>query len=496
MNASDLRHAFSLLAVLPMALTAQMAREYDPVPLKHWVAPLYWQPSQAVAERAAAASASTTNLPLGTNALVFVGMTPCRVVDTRSTQGFTGAFGPPSLAGGQSRSFPIQSSPNCAIPSVAQAYSFNVTVVPPGPLGFITVYPTGQSVPLAATLNSLQGFIVGNAAIAPAGTGNGAVSVYASDNTDLVLDINGYFAAPTDINNNTALGASALASNSSGKFNTAIGDLALSANTTGSDNIAVGDGALQANTSGLTNTALGTGTLSSNTTGGSNVAVGGRALALNTAGGLNTAVGAGALAAATGDGNIAIGSNAGRNLTSSSNNIMIGHDGVAGDNGITRIGQSQILKTFIAGITGVTTGVNNAVNVVIDSNGQLGTINSSRRFKEDIRDMGAASSGLQSLRPVTYRYKQPYSDGSKPLDYGLIAEEVAGVYPDLVAKGADGQVATVQYQKLTPMLLNELQKEHRELQQQAETIRLLQTHLAELELLLSSRLPPLAVVGQ
>ena len=95
---------------------------------------------------------------------------------------------------------------------------------------------------------------------------------------------------------------------------------------------------------------------------------------------------------------------------------------------------------------------------MIDSNGQFGTVNSSIRFKEDVHDMAAASDGLLRLRPVTYRYKQPYADGSKPVDYGLIAEEVAEVYPDLVVKGADGQIQTVQYQKLTPMLLNEVQK--------------------------------------
>jgi hypothetical protein len=114
--------------------------------------------------------------------------------------------------------------------------------------------------------------------------------------------------------------------------------------------------------------------------------------------------------------------------------------------------------------------------VVIDSNGQLGTMSSSQRFKEDIRGMGDASSGLPRLRPVTFRYKQPYQDGSKPIDYGLIAEEVAQVYPDLAVKGPDGKMQTVQYQKLTPMLLNELQK-------QAAQIRLLEERLAALEAL-------------
>jgi hypothetical protein len=148
----------------------------------------------------------------------------------------------------------------------------------------------------------------------------------------------------------------------------------------------------------------------------------------------------------------------------------------------------------VAGVRAITTGNSDAVPVVIDSNGQLGTVNSSRRFKEDIQDMGEASRGLMRLRPVTFRYKQAYGDGSKPIDYGLIAEEVAQVYPDLAVKGADGQVETVQYQKLTPMLLNELQKQHREMEEQRETIRLQnerieqqEARLAALEALLSGK---------
>jgi hypothetical protein len=153
--------------------------------------------------------------------------------------------------------------------------------------------------------------------------------------------------------------------------------------------------------------------------------------------------------------------------------------------------------------------------VMIDSNGQLGTVSSSRRFKEDIQDMGQASSNLLRLRPVTFRYKRPYADGSKPIEYGLIAEEVAEVYPDLVVRGKDGQVETVQYQKLTPMLLNELQKlrhdlqelhvdadtqnqqradtirqQHEQILQQREENRSLETRLATLEVLCPAKLQP------
>jgi hypothetical protein len=131
-------------------------------------------------------------------------------------------------------------------------------------------------------------------------------------------------------------------------------------------------------------------------------------------------------------------------------------------------------------------GISSGIPVFINSAGQLGTINSSIRYKEDVHDMADASSALFRLRPVTYRFKQAYADGSKPIDYGLIAEEVAEVYPDLVVRNADGQIQTVQYQKLTPMLLNEVQKQHRLLEEQTETIRLLEKRLTALEAVQSS----------
>jgi hypothetical protein len=133
-----------------------------------------------------------------------------------------------------------------------------------------------------------------------------------------------------------------------------------------------------------------------------------------------------------------------------------------------RLGSVQT-RTFIAGIRG--TPMTNGVPVLINSNGQLGTPGeSSRRFKEDIRDMADSSQGLFALRPVTFHYKEPAEDGVNPLEYGLIAEEVAPVYPDLVAYGADGQIETVQYHKLTPMLLNELQHLHRQVSTQTQQL--------------------------
>jgi hypothetical protein len=275
-------------------------------------------------------------------------------------------------------------------------------------------------------------------------------------------------------NSNTASGTQALYSNTSGSGGTASGDGALYHNTIGALNTASGSGAMSSNTTGSNNTASGAQALYSNATGSNNTASGTDALYFNTES-FNTAVGSQALYSNnTGSNNIAIGYEAAFNVTSS-NNIHIGNQGSASDSDTIRIGTTGTqTNTFIAGIQGVTTGLNDAVPVVIDNNGQLGTISSSRRYKEDIQDMGGASSGLMRLRPVTFRYKKPFHDGSQPMQYGLIAEEVAEVYPDLVARSADGQIQTVKYQVLDSMLLNELQK-------QKEYIRSLEERLAKLE---------------
>lgn len=124
--------------------------------------------------------------------LPFVPVAPCRVMDTRATEGKSGAFGPPTPAGGSKRTVPIPQSA-CNIPATAQAYSFNVTVVPQGSLGYLTIWPAGQPQPLVSTLNSFDGRIVANAAIVPAGA-NGAVDVFVTNPADVILDINGYFA--------------------------------------------------------------------------------------------------------------------------------------------------------------------------------------------------------------------------------------------------------------------------------------------------------------
>jgi len=249
----------------------------------------------------------------------------------------------------------------------------------------------------------------------------------------------------------------------SGYGTTGVGVNALQSLTTGGSNTAVGYVALGNTTTGPNNTAVGNGALLLNVTGNGNTAVGVNALETNTANS-NTAFGVSALVfKTTGDNNTALGFNAGVNLTSGSNNIYIGNAGTATESTTIRIGAGQN-RAFIAGIRNVTTGVANALPVVIDGNGQLGTVSSSQRFKEHIEKMGAASEVLYRLRPVSFLYKPEY--GGKPdlPQFGLIAEDVAKVAPDLVVYDDQGKPYTVNYQFLTPMLLNELQKKDLEIE--------------------------------
>ena len=299
--------------------------------------------------------------------------------------------------------------------------------------------------------------------------------------------------------NTTATGYQALYSNTTGTYNNADGYNALYSNTTGSFNTATGYQALQYNTAN-DNTATGSFALYGTTTGGGNTATGALALAINTYGADNTADGYSALAAnsfgynntasgtfalaanSTGTNNIAIGSSAASNVSGgNSNNIEIGTSGTSTDSGVISIGTSGVQTSFFAqGIYGVSSGNNSAVPVLVDSSGQLVTVSSSRRFKEDIKDMGEASNGLMRLRPVTFRYKKPLADGSQPTQYGLIAEEVAKVYPDLVSYSADGQIETVKYQVLDSMLLNEVQRQQAQIRDLAERLAKMEAALASM----------------
>ena len=191
----------------------------------------------------------------------------------------------------------------------------------------------------------------------------------------------------------------------------------------------------------------------------------------------------------TGSYNVAIGYNAALDAPpGSTNNIHIGSVGSSTDNFTIRIGNQGTQATaFIAGISGV--GVASGVGVVVNSNGQLGVATSSRRFKEQITDMGDTTDKLFQLRPVNFFYKPEYHDGSHLRQYGLIAEEVEKVYPEMVAYDNDGQIMTVKYQMLAPMLLNEVQKLAAQNQSQAGQIRSLEERLAALEALLSNGTP-------
>jgi len=219
-----------------------------------------------------------------------------------------------------------------------------------------------------------------------------------------------------------------------------------------SNNTAFGYATLSDNTTGARNTATGYGVLNGNTTGTQNTAIGLDALFFNT----------------TGSSNVGVGFGAGNNLTTGDNNIDIGNVGVAAEANTIRIGsQGTQTDTYIAGIFG-TSKIKKACEVVVEKTGLLGCVKSSARYKRDIRDMGNASDKLMKLRPVTFRYK---ADSTGIQQYGLIAEEVEKVYPELVIDDTDGKAETVAYQVLPAMLLNEVQKQAREKNAQIAALR-------------------------
>jgi hypothetical protein len=269
--------------------------------------------------------------------------------------------------------------------------------------------------------------------------------------------------------NNTANGALALVGNITGINNTAAGYLALAGNTTGDNNTAAGFQALLSNETGINNTAAGLNALLSNTEGNDNTATGHSALQSNITGNDNTAEGHDALLNnTTGSNNIALGHGAGSNLTTGNNNIDIGFIGVAGQSNTIRIGtQGTQTATFIAGVNGAAVGGGGAVRV--NANGQLGTAPSSARFKQNIKPMDKASEAIHALKPVTFLYKKEVDSEGTP-QFGLVAEEVEKVNPDLVARDDQGMVYTVRYEAVNAMLLNEFLKEHRKVEQQEATI--------------------------
>jgi len=294
-------------------------------------------------------------------------------------------------------------------------------------------------------------------------------------------------------NDNTAIGSRALAFNITGSFNTSTGNNALlknkaSNNTadgfdallyniTGSNNTALGyqamNGTFVTPSTGANNTATGFQALYSYTTGGSNTASGYQALYSNTTGTNNTADGNSALLGnTTGSFNIALGNNAGTDLTIGIYNIDIGNPGVGGESKTIRIGkQGTQTATYIAGISRAT--IPTGIPVIVDDSGHLGTTTSSARFKEGIQPMDKVSEALLALKPVTFHYKHDLDPEGIP-QFGLVAEEVEKVNPDLVARDEQGKPYTVRYDAVNAMLLNEFLKEHRK-------VETLEAKLAKLE---------------
>jgi hypothetical protein len=342
------------------------------------------------------------------------------------------------------------------------AFSLETRAVSPAPDGG---YPNGNTAEGNGTLFSLTNGIwntaLGQQALYhdTSGSGNSAVglgalfkNVTASANT-----ATGAYAlfGNTTGNYNTADGYEALASNISGTRNNAVGIFALYSHTSGNYNNAVGSNALRSDTIGTINNAFGDGALANNTSGAGNTALGDDALWTNTSGGFNIALGAGA----------------GSSLTTGSYNIDIGNLGVAGESRTTRIGTSgNQTRTFIAGIYGVREGGPSISPVYINSNGQLGTQGpaSSRRFKKEIKPMDKTSEAILALKPVTFHYK---SDNTNTPQFGLVAEEVAEVNPDLVVRDEKGEIYTVRYDAVNAMLLNEFLKEHRKVEEQGGKIQ-------------------------
>jgi trimeric autotransporter adhesin len=269
-------------------------------------------------------------------------------------------------------------------------------------------------------------------------------------------------------NQNTAIGVEALQINRRGSNNTASGAFALHFNT-GEFNTASGAFALQSN-EGDFNTASGGNALLLNTEGNSNVAEGFQALYNNMTGNENTGIGLNALFSnTTGSRNTALGTGAGGALTTGSDNIVIGNSGIAGDSATIRIGtQGTQTNTFVAGIFGSPIGFG-AVAVRVNSNGKLGTFGSSARFKQNIKAMDKASEAIYALKPVTFRYKQEI-DPEGVSQFGLVAEDVAKVNPDLVVRDAHGKLYSVHYDAVNAMLLNEFLKEHRKVEELEATV--------------------------
>jgi hypothetical protein len=348
---------------------ASASQDQD-IPLKHWAAPLYWQTPAASADTQAKETDPESRSAATTGILVFVGAMPCRVADTRSA---TGTFGGPVLLGGSTRSFPIWMS-GCGIPESAQAFSLNVTVVPAGYLGWLTMWPHGYTMPVVSTLNAMDGQVTANAAVVPAGIG-GRVDVYVSNTTHVIIDINGYYVSASALAlapGSPSVPALTFSTDSnSGLYSPAAGNVAIAAggtnrvtvnanglyvngnvNMTG-DLLKSGASLLRASGSSIglglatlssfgggVNTGVGYGVLNSLTTGFNNTAVGYAALGVLSTGLSNTAIGATSMQqTAEGYYNVAVGDSALRSNVNGSYNTVVGQRATyTSANGISNVG--------------------------------------------------------------------------------------------------------------------------------------------------------------
>jgi hypothetical protein len=353
----------------------------------------------------------------------------------------------------------------------------------------------GSAAVLNVVPNTTNGGIGNDAAQGVANTGLGYVALYSNSSGSYNTGV-GAFAlfSGTTGEHNTGLGYGTLSASTTGSGNTAIGHDALEYQTIASDNTALGTYALQGNATGSSNTAAGYAALTSNSTGANNTAFGYAALVSNTTGKGNAAQGVNALYSnttgirnlgignnalygnTTGSYNIALGYEGGYNVTTGSNNIEIGATGAAGDDNTIQIGaQGTQTSTTIAGIFGSTL---TGSAVYVTSTGRLGVLASAERYKTHIATMGSTTEKLQQLRPVTFKLK---SDRQGTVQYGLIAEEVAKIYPELVIRDAKGKIEGVRYEELAPMLLNEIQKVQRTNTAQTAQIRDLELARAQMQ---------------
>jgi hypothetical protein len=427
------------------------------VPLKTWTAPLYFQPNQAERE------VSGRELPqlqfsanaVSTNALTFIAITPCRLIDTRGVvAGFNGdsPFSGPSIPALGTATFPVQSAseamdnttpaPCGVIPSIAQAYSLNLTVVPVagGSVSYVSLWPSGSPQPFVATLNDPQGAIAANAAIVPAGTPSGGISVYnhGPAATDVVIDMNGYFAAPTDLNANTAIGFGTLASNTTGNSNTATGVSALFSNTTGSGNTATGADALQNNTTGGSNTATGTDALQNNITGDSNTATGSAALASNTTGDNNTASGASALLLnTTGGSNTATGQAALQSNTIGSSNTASGL-GALGSNTTGNNNTASGVTALSFNTTGGDNTASGAGALAFNTIGSFNTASGVNALVNNITGIGNIAIGYQAAFNVASGNSNNIHIGSQGFSGDSATIRIGDVQTSFFAAGVRG----------------------------------------------------------